>query len=540
MRLLHCSCALALALLAAPVATHAQAQGQTRGYTIFLGGAAVGAENVLVEETADGLVITSQGRLEPPVNMTLRLGEVRYAPNGTPRSLAVESMVDDDPSLLETTFENGVARSTGIEGPVEAPVDIDRTDLISLRPVVLAAGFFGAYEAVTRRLVGAEVGTEILAYVAPQAEITIRVTGVADETIQTPNSTFTLRRYDIAVVDPSGEVPMSIVAAADGSFARLDVPGQELQVVRNDLTSPLTRTVAFANPGDERASVPAVGFSLGATLTRPQDAVGPRPAVILLSGVPDRDGTVEGVPVLAHLAGALAEAGIASVRYDRRGTGLSGGRAESADLEDHAGDIEVVFEWLEDQAGIDGDRIAVLGIDEGAWMALQAAADERDLAAVVAIGAPSTTGADFILEQQERMLAGSTLTQVEVEERRDLQRRIHEAVLSGDGWDGISDDLRRQADTRWFRSYLAFDPVDAVEDVRSPMLFVGAGADDRLPGAHAERLAEVARAEGAVAAIDALVVDGMPGTLTAASPDDAVDPALVAALTGWLTRILTP
>jgi pimeloyl-ACP methyl ester carboxylesterase len=535
MRPLHCSCALALALLAAPVAAQAPAEGQTRGYTVFLNGSAVGVENVLVESGDDGLVITSQGRLELPIDMDLRLAEVRYAPDGTPRELAVESVVGGEPSLLQTAFDNGVARSTGIEGPA----DIDRTDLISLRPVVLAAGFFGAYEAVTRRLVGAGVGTEILAYVAPQAEVTIRVTAVTDETIETPNSTFTLRRYDIAVVDPSGEVPMSIVAAEDGGFARLDVPGLGLLVVRNDLTSPLTRTVAFSNPGDERASIGAAGFSLGATLTRPAAAAAPRPAVILLSGVPDRDGTVEGVPVLAHVAGALAEAGIASVRYDRRGTGLSGGRAEAADLEDHAEDIVAVFEWLADR--VDGNRIAVLGIDEGAWMALQAAADQRDLVAVVAIAAPSVSGADFMLAQQERLLAGSTLAPEEVEERRALQRRLHDAVLSGEGWAEIPETLRRQADTPWFRSYLEFDPAEAIEDVRSPMLFVGAGADDELPAAHAERLAELARAEGAVDTIDAVVIESMNGALApAASPGQGVDPVLLSAVTGWLTRILNP
>ena len=535
MRLLHCSCALALALLAAPAAAQAPAEGQTRGYTVFLNGSAVGIENVLVEATPDGLVITSQGRLDAPIDMDLRLAEVRYAPDGTPRTLAVESMVGGEPSLLETRFESGVARSTGIEGPT----DIDRTDLISLRPVVLAAGFFGAYEAVTRRLVGAVEGTEILAYVAPQAEVTIRVTSVTTETVQTPNSTFTLRRYDIAVVDPSGEVPMSIVAAEDGSLARLDVPGQNLQVVRNDLTSPLTRTVAFANPGDERATVPAAGFSLGATLTRPAGAAGPRPAVILLSGVPDRDGTVAGVPVLAHMAGALAEAGITSVRYDRRGTGLSGGRAESADLDDHAEDIMAVFEWLEELAGVDGNRIGLLGIDEGAWMALRAAADEDDFAAVVSISAPSLPGADYVIEQQERMLAGSTLTPEEVEERRDLQRRIHEAVLTGEGWDEIPDTLRRQADTPWFRSYLQFDPAETVEDVRSPMLFVG--ADGERAAAHAGRLAELARAEGEVDAIDVVIVETMDETLgPAAAPGQGVDPALLSAVTGWLTRILTP
>ena len=111
------------------------------------------------------------------------------------------------------------------------------------------------------------------------------------------------------------------------------------------------------------------------------------PAVILLAGAgsDDRDGAAHGVPTLAQLAGALAEAGFLAVRYDKRGFGQSGGRSESATLSDYAEDVRAVVRWLSDRKDVDPKRIAVIGHGEGAWVALLAASRERKLAAVVSL-----------------------------------------------------------------------------------------------------------------------------------------------------------
>jgi pimeloyl-ACP methyl ester carboxylesterase len=538
MRVFYCIWTLALALAAAPASAQGQPDARTRGYTVFVAGAPVGVENVLVEVNAGELIITSHGRLDPPANIDLRLAQVRYAADGSPRLLVMESLVDGTPSLLETRFGNGVATSTGIDGGV----DIERSDLVSLRPVVLSVGFFGAYEALTRRLTSAEVGTEFRAYVAPQAEVVIRVTGIDTETVQTPSATLELRRYDIIIVDPAGEVAMSLSAEPTGELARILVPDQALEVIRNDLASPLTRTVVFSNPGDERATIPADGFGLVATLTRPSAGKGRRPSVVLLSGVSDRDGTVDGVPTLTYLAGALADAGFISVRYDRRGTGQSGGRAESATLENYAEDIRSAFEWLEDRDDVDRDRIGIVGVGDGAWMALQAASDERDFAAVVSIGAPSTTGAEFVLQQQERLFDQAGLSEDERQTRRALQLQIHEAVLTGDGWDELSDDIREQTDTPWFQSYLDFDPADAIEDIRSSLLFVAGDGDELVPPAHAERLGAIARQENEVDTIDVVAIAGMNGELMVegAAPATAISQELMTTVTAWLSDTLGP
>ena len=128
--------------------------------------------------------------------------------------------------------------------------------------------------------------------------------------------------------------------------------------------------------------------------------------MILLAGAAanDRDGAVAGVPILGQLAGALADAGFVAVRYDKRGYGQSGGRAESATMSDYADDALAVFSWLANRRDIDRDRIAVIGHNEGAWMALLAATRERDIAGVVTLAAPATTGKERVVEQQRHVL----------------------------------------------------------------------------------------------------------------------------------------
>ena len=39
---------------------------------------------------------------------------------------------------------------------------------------------------------------------------------------------------------------------------------------------------------------------------------------------------------------------------------------------------------------------------------------------------------------------------------------VNAAVLGGGGWEGIPDTVRNAADTPWFQSFLAFDPLRVI------------------------------------------------------------------------------
>src|SRR5262249_12810445 len=130
------------------------------------------------------------------------------------------------------------------------------------------------------------------------------------------------------------------------------------------------------------------------------------PAAVLVggSGPTDRDGLAFGVPILGELAGALADAGFMVVRYDKRGIGQSGGRAQAATLNDCAEDARAAGKWLADRKDVDPKRIALVGHSEGGLVSLIAAGKEKKVAAVVLAATPGMTGSDVVLAQQRRLL----------------------------------------------------------------------------------------------------------------------------------------
>ncbi len=503
-------------LLSAPAAGGQEPSPTSRGYTVFVGGTVVGREEVTVQVTADGITITGTGRLSGSLDIVMRRAEVRYRSDWTPEVFEFEATVNGGDTVLRTTFDGETAVTRGVDGGQQ----IEQTNVIPAQALILPNVFFGAYEALTRRLVSAVVGQDFPAYLGTGLQGSLRLTSASTERIQIGTSTFGVRRYVLAFTNPRGSSVVNLYADENGSLLRVNIPSQSLDVMREDLAASTARTLVYSNPGDEAVNIPAAGFNLGATLTRPASTADRLPAVVLLSGAAadDRDGVVAGVPLLGQIAGALADAGFLAVRYDKRGSGQSGGRAESATLGDHADDARAVVRWLADRPDIDRDRIAVLGHNEGAWTALLVASRERRIAAVVTIASPATTGAERVLERQRHMLERLNTPPADLVAKIELQTRINEATMTGRGWEGIPPDMRKQADTPWFQSLLTFDPARAIRNIRRPVLLVHGELDAEVPVSHVDRLAELAR-------------DGRPTSVAVVTVRD-VNHLLLPAVTG--------
>jgi pimeloyl-ACP methyl ester carboxylesterase len=534
--------------VAAPVHAQQQPSPAPTTYSVFLRGLPIGTESARLVTDATGTTIRSDSRLGAPLNITIRSAEIRYAPDWTPIAATAEATFNGNDANIRTTFQNGAATTQGFDRG--APVT--ETQPVTGKVVVLPTTVFSSYLALARRLATDPPGTPLRALIPLQFEFGIRVVTVQNEQTQVGNDVFPVRRYELLFNQPNGDLAVTLTATTDGGLVRMAIPSQTLEIIRSDVASPNSRTGVFSNPGDEPATIPLVGFNLGATLTRPRNATATAklPAVILLGSadVTDRDGILNGVPTLGQLAGALADAGFIAVRYDKRGYGQSGGRAESSTILDQAEDARAVAKWLADRKDVDPKRIAVVGHAEGAMVALIAASRDRRFAAVVSIAGPSSTGAEQFLEQQQLVLDASTLPPAEKEKRMALQRQVQQAALTGKGWEGIPANIRRDADTPWFQSVLAYDPAKVLDDVRQPLLIVHGEVDREVPVAHADKLAALARQEGKSKSIDIVIVRGVNhllvpavtgstneyGTLT----DRNVSKDITSAVTGWLTRTL--
>jgi dipeptidyl aminopeptidase/acylaminoacyl peptidase len=545
MRALYCSWALLL-WLAAPAAAQQPPAAQSRTYLVFLNGAAIGREDMTLSTTAEGTTISAVTRIGGPVNVENQRSEVRYTRDWTPESLRVDGRVAAANVTLNTTFQGTSATSQGSDAG--RPIAV--TDTIEPRTFALPSAFFSAHEALGRALAnGGDATREFHAFVAPGVDVPFRIRSTTAERVQTGTATFPVKRYELLFANPTGELVVTLVTTEEGALVRLSAPAQGLDVIREDAASATSRTQLYSNPGDEPVLIPAAGFNLGATLTKPQGTALPArvPAVVLVGGsnVNDRDGYVAGIPVLGQLAGALANAGFFTVRYDKRGFGQSGGRAESATLTDTAEDARVIVRWLAQRKVIDPKRIAIVGHSEGAWVGLLAARDRR-VAAVVAIAAAGSTGAELVLEQQRHALEQLKTPPEEQQQKIALQQKIQSAVLSGTGWEGVPPALRRQADTPYFQSLLAFDPAKVVDDVRQPILFVHGDLDRQVPVDHAERITALARTTGKSKSVELVTVRGVNHLLVPATtgevseyaslPDRNISREATTAISGWLTR----
>jgi pimeloyl-ACP methyl ester carboxylesterase len=511
-------------------------------FNIFIRGIDAGREQVSVRQSGSNWVITSTGRVG---DLAVNRFELKYTPDWQPVELRIEATQGDRKMQLATSF--GV--TTAINEITQNGVTNTKTDDISARTIVLPNNFYAAYEGLAARLAGSQPGAEFPVYVAPQTEVKLIVTGAEAEQVQTPSGTVVIRRYSVRVLNPGGVVEATVAVDGKARLARLDIPAAALAVVRSDLASVAVRTQAARNPTDSDVTIPGNGFNIAGTLTSPAGVGRLRhPTVVLVagSGPVDRDETVAGIPIFSQLAGALAERGYLVLRYDKRGLGQSGGRTETATLQDYADDLVAIVKWLAKRDDVDNRRIAVVGHSEGGAVAMLAAAREKKIASVVLAATPGTSGAELILEQQQHQLALAGIADAEKQDKVALQQKIQQAVVTGKGWEDIPADVRKQADIPWFRSFLTFDPAVQMTKFKQPVLIIQGDVDVQVPPHHADKLGELARQRKKAGAVDVVHLPGVNHLLVKAKTgevseypdlaDEHISPDVATTIDDWLKR----
>lgn len=556
MRVFDCTRACLAALLVALTLTASAdpvfAQSpQESAFTIFVRGAAVGNELVSVQQTPDGWVIASTGRLGPPIDLLIRQFRVRYDREWRPLELSIDTSLRGQPSSL-TTLVTGTTASSEISG-APGTERVRRADTIDASAILLPNPFIAPYEAVAARLRTAEPGTTLFFYQPGQGQVTAIVGVSTTERIQTVDRIIEAKRTPLTFQSASQPpVDTEIWGDASGRLLRLRIPAQGLEVAREDMAAVSTRRLTMSRDTDENVRIQANGFSLAGTLSKPAGAQGPLPAVILVagSGPTDRDETVAGIPIFGHIAHALADAGFLVLRYDKRGVGQSGGRVESASLVDYAEDVRAAVRTLAERKDVDRRRIALVGHSEGGSLALMVAAREKRVAAVALIATIGITGAELNMYQVNHAMDLAKRPESERQTTIDLQRKIQQAVLTGKGWDALAvpDAVRRQADTPYFQSVLAYDPAKVVKDVDQPLLIVQGSLDTQVTPDNADKLEALATARKKnpgvevvkVAGINHLLVPAKTGEVDeyAALGTATVSPEVTGALVTWLKKTL--
>ena len=526
-------------------------EANATSFTIFLRGAPLGTEQISVTRIADGWTIASTGRLSPPIDVVARRMEARYTADWRPIAFTFDGNVRGQPQSIHTVVEGTTAKSDiAINGKTT-----QKADAIDGRALLLATtSFFAPYEALAVRVRGATAGTEIPAYAeGPMTPFTIKIGESFDERIQTTSRLVRARRTHVIMQMPAIALEADLWIDDQGRMIRFSIPAQTLDVVREDIAAVSSRTVTISRPNDDKVSIPSNGFNLAGTLSRPaQPAAAKLPAVVLVggSGPTDRDGLAFGVPILGEIAGGLADAGFIVVRYDKRGIGQSGGRAEAATLNDYADDARAAVKWLGERKDVDPKRIGLVGHSEGGLVALIAAAKDKHISAVALVSTPGMSGTDVVLAQQRRLLDRMKLTPEERQAKIDAQQQINQAVMTGKDLDKLPPSVRRTVDNPEFQSILTSDPAKLMKDVRQPMLIVQGLLDAQVDPQNADLLATLARQRknappvevAKIRDVNHLLVSAKTGEIDeyASLGGQHVAPAVTQAIATWLQKTLSP
>ena len=217
---------------------------------------------------------------------------------------------------------------------------------------------------------------------------------------------------------------------------------------------------------------------LAGTLTLP-DGPGPAPAVLLASGSGpvDRDSNHRRMrfDVARQLAHALADGGLASLRYDKRGVGGSPGDWRAVGLHDNVDDLGRALDTLAVLPEVDPGRILLAGHSEGALLAAALAARGAPVAGVILLSTSATPGEQLLLWQAGRI--APTLPAPVRAVLRLLRIDLQKKVAANHGRiKATTTDVARlggaRINARWTREFLAHDPREDLRRIAVPVLAI--------------------------------------------------------------------
>lgn len=221
-----------------------------------------------------------------------------------------------------------------------------------------------------------------------------------------------------------------------------------------------SQAAAQVAPSKERE----VGFRNGAvelrgTLILPA-LQGPVPAVVFLhgSGPSTRSGARD-------YAEAFARLGVASLFFDKRGSGTSGGSWLTASLDDLAGDALAAVRYLKTEAGVDSSRIGFWGVSQAGWVATLAAAQSQDVAFMILISGGGASPLESERFSYEQGFERAGISQEEKGQASAVLDRYFRYLATGEGRQELVARLDGARATKWY-SLAKLDQILPSEDNR--------------------------------------------------------------------------
>ncbi len=190
--------------------------------------------------------------------------------------------------------------------------------------------------------------------------------------------------------------------------------------------------------------------------------------------------------------------GVASLIYDKRGVGSSGGDWLKASFDTLAEDALAGVTFLHSRAEIDRKQIGLWGASQGGWIVALAASRSSDIAFIISQSGPGVTPERQETYRSESFLRADGYSEAEIQKAMALVAQRYQWSRTGEGWDALYAADRAARKNPWYPYIGAlggkdnpfwdfwalirdYDPTAALEKVRCPVLALFGDRDTFVP-----------------------------------------------------------
>jgi dienelactone hydrolase len=316
----------------------------------------------------------------------------------------------------------------------------------------------------------------------------------------------TIETPDLVIAEPR-----SVAATFQDGKVRFDTPFGKATLTVDGPMGEMLGTVGETNPPIQihlkRAFRPLAipfnasdvefhngGVKLAGTLVTPATA-GPHPAIVWIHG---RGKSTRND--FRGFARVMAQRGIASLIYDKRGAGASTGDHDKSGMNDFASDALAAVEFLAARPEIDRTQIGIYGNSAGGWVAaIVANRTKVPLAFIVTTVGPADSVRDQQIHVAEYSMrqSGIDFSVAEYAAAREHMGLVQTFAYTGKGWDELRASTEKAKTARWGRfvdlpetetyedivwvRLNQYDPASDLKKIKVPFLAMYGGSDYVVP-----------------------------------------------------------
>lgn len=263
-------------------------------------------------------------------------------------------------------------------------------------------------------------------------------------------------------------------------------PGEVKASHSTPIVAPASSAISDPSLTESPVTVKTLAGTLSGTLTMPKDASGKIPVVLIIAGSGPTDRNCNSgfglkTDAFKYLAEGLGKAGIASLRYDKRGVGQSVSSQKEidtkfTDLSDDAGALLVKLQ--EDDRF---SKVFVLGHSEGSLVGMVACYTAENLGGFISLAGPGRTG-EVIIKEQMKSAPPSVVAEF---------KTITDSLRKGKTIPKVDPALyalARPSVQPFLMSEIFIDPTRVIKKIKLPILIIQGTNDLQVTVTDAELL----------------------------------------------------